>query len=605
MMDRICLIILFFLARLTNLEATTYYVNDANHSGDKWSSIAGNDLSGDGTFIKPFATLARAFTVATSAGDSIKVDVGSYSEKDLSSPPNGIIIYGAGTTLTIFTNPGSDNYFMRIDDNNTVLANMTLKNYDDAGGGIGQVIGVAANKTGVQLIAIQIDHTTQTSTLSNRPIFIDSGASVFISGGGTTCNNYDAGGGIYITGATTTATITNYSIVGNYRFVDVGVGLYIANGTVLITNSLFQGNVSDGTSTGAALYIGAGTVKVIDCFFNKNQNTNNSGGNNVGGTILIGGGTVSIARSKIWGHLQGGSSTSYGAGIGINGGALTLDSCWFANNSGSTARGTDVYNKGGTVNARHCIFGSSSNQIGVATGVANSFSITNCGLPGIYSGSGSVSQINNTIPTYSPSPFVPVFSGTCSNAITILPIELTHFDGDCNNGDVILTWQTASEKNNNMFNVERSMDGVNFDVIGTIKGAGNSENFNNYSFIDTEKSVAVSYYRLSQIDYNGKKSQSNIISVEHSCGEKTDVEIVIYPNPTLNNTMMSLKLLKRSSINVEVYNGIGQLIKLTPTETYEAGLQEVNLETSEFPTGVYFIKTIVDDKEYIKKTVKL
>lgn len=202
------------------------------------------------------------------------------------------------------------------------------------------------------------------------------------------------------------------------------------------------------------------------------------------------------------------------------------------------------------------------------------------------------------------------YCGTISDEITVdagclLPVELTRFDGNCIGNNIVLKWQTISEKNNNIFNIERSIDGINFEVIGMIRGAGTSENYNNYSFIDTEKVVAFSYYRLSQIDYNGKRSQSKIISVEHGCGVNVDAEISIYPNPSSNNTSVRLKLTNSSSIYIEVYIGIGQLMKITPFKNYEAGLQEISLETSEFPSGIYFVKTIVDDKEYIQKFVKL
>jgi hypothetical protein len=202
------------------------------------------------------------------------------------------------------------------------------------------------------------------------------------------------------------------------------------------------------------------------------------------------------------------------------------------------------------------------------------------------------------------------FCGTMSDNITVdagclLSVDLTRFEADCNGSEIMLTWQTASEKSNRNFNIERSYDGVKFESIGSIKGAENGNQQNNYSFVDNQLSEAVSYYRLIQIDYDGKHSQSNIVSVEHSCVEKTEVEIVIYPNPTLSNTVMGLKLMKSSSIYVEVYNGIGQLVILTPNQTYEAGLQDISIETRELPAGIYFIKTTVNEKEYIKRIVKL
>lgn len=587
-----------------------YYVNDTySASDDIYTTATGTNSASCGTASNtPVLTLTymlSQYSASFNYGDTIFIDSGSYSDKDLSSPVGGVVIKGAGTTRTIFTNPGNDNYFMIIDDNNTNILDMKLVDFDDISSLKAQTICVETNITGVNLIALQLDKGTPSSSGSNRPIVIKSGASVYISGGGTTCNTSNYGGGIHITGAATTVTITNFSNIGNYRNAEVGVALYIASGNVLITNSLFQENSSDGTNTGSAVYIADGEVNIIDCFFNSNKNINNSGGNNVGGTLLIGGGNVRIARSKIWGHAQGGSSTSYGAGIANTSGTLILDSCWFKTNTGSTTRGTDAYNDGGTINARHCIFGSTSIQIGVASGVASSFSIANCGSPGIYTGSGSVSQINNTSPTYSANPTVPAFSGTCSTAITILPIELTRFSGDCNNGNVILNWQTATEKNNQIFNIQRSSDGIVFETISSIAGAGNSEQLRNYTFVDEDDIDGLSYYRLSQTDYDGTESQSNIIVVDHVCGEKEDTELDVYPNPSQHNFTLDVKLFKKAEMSVEIVNALGQLVKKIDNRKYDIGIQSIDINVSDLSTGIYYLNVLVDDKPYVKKLIKL
>jgi hypothetical protein len=202
------------------------------------------------------------------------------------------------------------------------------------------------------------------------------------------------------------------------------------------------------------------------------------------------------------------------------------------------------------------------------------------------------------------------YCGTISDNITVdagclLSVNLTRFDAQCNGNNVLLTWQTASEVNNKKFDIERSIDGVNFQIIGSVKGIGNSTRYSNYSFVDENKIDGLVYYRLTQIDFNGEMHRLSIIASEHTCEENENAEVSIYPNPSLDNAFLSIKLFKRSSIYVEVYNGIGQLVKLIPMQTYEAGHHNINIEASEFPSGLYFIKQHTNEKECIQKFLKL
>ncbi len=202
------------------------------------------------------------------------------------------------------------------------------------------------------------------------------------------------------------------------------------------------------------------------------------------------------------------------------------------------------------------------------------------------------------------------YCGTISDNITVdagclLSVNLTRFDANCNGNSVLLTWQTASESNNNAFYIERSIDGVNFQIIGSVKGVGNSARYNNYSFVDENKIDGLVYYRLVQIDFSGNTNQSFAITTEHTCGENTSPEISIYPNPAQGNTILSLKLIKQSLIHIEVYNSIGQQVKLIPLQTYDTGLNDINIETIEFPSGIYFIKEIINEREYIQKLLIL
>jgi hypothetical protein len=114
-----------------------------------------------------------------------------------------------------------------------------------------------------------------------------------------------------------------------------------------------------------------------------------------------------------------------------------------------------------------------------------------------------------------------------------LPVELLYFDAEHENHIVNLSWETLSEINNDYFIVERSDESFIFSPIEKINGAGNTNQLQKYKTIDTEPLKNTSYYRLKQIDFDGKYSYSNIVSV-YINEEAEDLMIHIYPNPNRN-----------------------------------------------------------------------
>ena len=96
-----------------------------------------------------------------------------------------------------------------------------------------------------------------------------------------------------------------------------------------------------------------------------------------------------------------------------------------------------------------------------------------------------------------------------------LPIELLYFEAEVNERYNHLTWSTASEINNDYFNIEKTQDGVVFYNIATINGAGNSSTQNYYEYDDYELKNNITYYRLKQTDYDGKFKYHDMISVDN------------------------------------------------------------------------------------------
>ncbi|PKP43649.1 MAG: hypothetical protein CVT95_12000, partial [Bacteroidetes bacterium HGW-Bacteroidetes-12] len=187
------------------------------------------------------------------------------------------------------------------------------------------------------------------------------------------------------------------------------------------------------------------------------------------------------------------------------------------------------------------------------------------------------------------------FAGSdCDFDITIigavnppLPIELISFNATCapTNGAVDLKWLSASEINNDFYTIERSSDAINFEVVATIKGAGNSNNINSYFFRDMNALDGISYYRLKQTDFNGNFEYFHIEVV--NCVNSTN-GISLYPNPANNEFTIQLEGEKGNEISIEMYNSIGQQVMSKIFILQDKFFSE-QIDVNEFDQGIYFV----------------
>lgn len=205
---------------------------------------------------------------------------------------------------------------------------------------------------------------------------------------------------------------------------------------------------------------------------------------------------------------------------------------------------------------------------------------------GDLSNSGSIVS-NNVIPSFSPFTF-----GSLSPTSNPLPVELIVFKGKMKGNNVVLEWATAQEKNNDFFSIERSVDGANFESIGTIVGAGNSSTLVEYSFADHRLDEEGYYYRLKQVDYDGEYAYSDIVFVSTLATQDTqEVNISIYPNP--KNSSATLYVLldnAEGKITVEITNLKGGLIASQEYQVTEGDENVIVTFTDEIPRGVYLVK---------------
>lgn len=119
--------------------------------------------------------------------------------------------------------------------------------------------------------------------------------------------------------------------------------------------------------------------------------------------------------------------------------------------------------------------------------------------------------------------------------INPLPVELLSFTAVPVNNEVDLNWATASELNNDFFEVQRSVDGIEFQRIATIDGAGTIQTLSEYQHIDKTPLANKSYYRLKQTDFDGRSSYSRIVAVNMA-----EVALSVHPNPVNRGTLVKV-----------------------------------------------------------------
>lgn len=157
----------------------------------------------------------------------------------------------------------------------------------------------------------------------------------------------------------------------------------------------------------------------------------------------------------------------------------------------------------------------------------------------------------------SPADIYPNPLPTLTTAAT-LPVELINFTAISENNRVKLTWSTASELNNDFFEVEKSTDGDIWNVIATIKGKGTSGQLNNYIAYDHQPANGINYYRISQHDFDGTVKKSSIKNVKVNVTKVANV--TIYPNPSLGDVYFSIQHYNGKIITASLSTLEGKLI---------------------------------------------
>jgi hypothetical protein len=178
-----------------------------------------------------------------------------------------------------------------------------------------------------------------------------------------------------------------------------------------------------------------------------------------------------------------------------------------------------------------------------------------------------------------------------------LPIELTEFKGLCKSETRELIWKTATELNNDYFTLESSKNGIDWNLVAKIPGAGNSNMEKSYSYNDMT-SESVLYYRLTQTDFNGQFKTFDPIVV--NCNDVKDKSISIFPNPFQSLISVNLLNISDENITVNIYDMFGKLIEKSTYRISNGFNNMITLDMGDLPAGVYYLE--VKATNYVKST---
>jgi len=443
---------------------------------------------------------------------------------------------------------------------------------------------------------------SRTITIGGTGLYTFSG---IISGSGSnlTVDN-TAGGIIVLTGANTYSGLTTIS-GGTLQLVRTGGttipatnNVVVNSGTLLISSNQALNDLT--IASGASVSV-VGATLTINGTLNCGPTAIISGTGTftlASGATLQTANTAGITASGATGSIQTSTRNfSTGANYVYNGTAAqntgnglpaTVSNLTFANTGGAV-----------TFNAAKAI----ANDFVITTGsvanpngfmhTANTLTLGGAGQSGgTWGATGSgATNINNTF-----------FSGTGLVTVsTSLPIELLYFDAKVDNGNTHLTWSTATELNNDYFQIERSTEGRSFEATGRVDGAGTSYEVLAYAFTDDKPLPGWNYYRLKQVDFDGQYAYSPVRAVLMGQTNAVSDRLAFFPNPAGHEIFVQSPTNPSPGDQLEIFDQFGRLVlQLQATEALEtpldlsalpAGLYVARLQSATgFSTGTFLVK---------------
>lgn len=161
-----------------------------------------------------------------------------------------------------------------------------------------------------------------------------------------------------------------------------------------------------------------------------------------------------------------------------------------------------------------------------------------------------------------------------------LPVKMAYFNGSVNNCTSVINWKSVTEEKFSHYEVEYSIDGINFKVVYKVNGKGGNSIYS----VTHSEGKGKAYYRLKMVDVNGKIEYSSIISLDVNCNKSS---VLVYPNPAQDFINVNIAGVDNKVTMAQLFNEVGQVML---NKTLQNGTTQ--LDISRMAPGVYQLKLI-------------
>ena len=208
--------------------------------------------------------------------------------------------------------------------------------------------------------------------------------------------------------------------------------------------------------------------------------------------------------------------------------------------------------------------------------------------------SGTLNTTSNTVSAVTVAKENFFRSWALVSSVTPLPVELISFEPKCIDNQTVIKWTTAAEINNSHFEIQHSTDGNSWSTIDSVQGAGNSTTVINYEQpVKVNSNQEVDYYRLKQVDFDGKSAHSDI----KPCSCDGGLEITsLYPNPSDGEVNILINSTEGGTLSLKIYDTLGKLI-VNDVLTIQQGANVIN-NVIQGEGGKYFVAASLSGGKY-------
>ena len=181
-----------------------------------------------------------------------------------------------------------------------------------------------------------------------------------------------------------------------------------------------------------------------------------------------------------------------------------------------------------------------------------------------------------------------------------LPVSLLGLSGTPKDNSVVLKWSTASEINNKGFEVQRKTETGDWVAIGFVQGSGSSQSTHYYDYTDNNLQPNRYYYRLRQVDIDGRFEYSPVVSAVIGSAEKFSLE-QNYPNPFRSETVIRFTLPGKTNVKLSLYDIQGRLVRTLVNGSRDKGTHAVTVNSTTLTSGLYYYKLESENFSAVKK----